>query len=94
MIDEVVNLYGLGLVSEYVGKEGWKFIEFGDVCWEDINGDNKINGFDCEVVGNIFLKVIGGFFLIFFWKGIFFYVCFDYVLGYIFYNDLVVCILG
>lgn len=29
----------------------------GDVCWEDINGDGVINGYDRQVVGNIFPKV-------------------------------------
>lgn len=60
-IDEVANLYGPGLAAQYAGKEGWQPIEPGDVCWEDINGDGVINGYDRQVVGNIFPKITGGF---------------------------------
>lgn len=94
MIDEVANLYGPGLASEYAGKEGWKPIEPGDVCWEDINGDNKINGLDREVVGNIFPKVTGGFSSTLSWKGISLYARFDYALGHTLYNDLAARTLG
>ena len=51
-IDEVANLYGPGLAAQYAGKEGWQPIEPGDVCWEDINGDGVINGYDRQVVTN------------------------------------------
>lgn len=88
VIDEVANLYGPGLASQYEGKQGWRPIEPGDVCWKDINGDNKINGLDREVVGNIFPKVTGGFSTTLDWKGISLYARFDYALGHTLYNDL------
>lgn len=87
-IDEVANLYGPGLANEYAGKEGWKPIEPGDVCWEDMNGDNVINGLDREVIGNIFPKVTGGFSTTLSWKGLSLYSRFDYALGHTLYNDL------
>ena len=67
VIDEVANLYGPGMANEinpqtgvtYAESNGWKPIEPGDVCWEDINKDGKINSLDRAVVGNIFPKVTG-----------------------------------
>ena len=60
VIDEVANLYGPGMANEinpqtgvtYAESNGWKPIEPGDVCWEDINKDGKINSLDRAVVGN------------------------------------------
>lgn len=34
----------------------------GDVLWDDKNGDNVINSYDRQVVGNIYPKWTGGFF--------------------------------
>lgn len=41
----------------YKESSGWQPIEPGDACWEDINGDNIINGYDRSVMGNIFPNV-------------------------------------
>ena len=50
-IDNIAKLYGPGLADEvnpqtgvlYKNSTGWKAIEPGDVCWEDINEDGIIN---------------------------------------------------
>ncbi len=94
VIDEVANLYGPGLAAQYEGKEGWKPIQPGDVCWEDINGDGVINGLDREVVGNIFPKVTGGFSTTLRWKDLSLYARFDYAIGHTLYNDLAARNLG
>ena len=60
----------------------------GDACWEDINGDNVINGYDRSVMGNIFPNVTGGFSTTFGYKGLSLYARFDYALGHTLYNDL------
>ena len=60
-VDEVANLYGPNKAAEYAGKPGWKPIEPGDVLWDDKNGDNVINSYDRQVVGNIYPKWTGGF---------------------------------
>lgn len=93
-IDEVANLYGPGLAAQYAGKEGWQPIEPGDVCWEDINGDGVINGYDRQVVGNIFPKVTGGFSTTLGYKNLSLYARFDYALGHTIYNDLAARSLG
>lgn len=93
-IDEVANLYGPGLAGEYEGKKGWRPIEPGDVLWKDINGDNKINGLDREVVGNMFPKVTGGFTTTFGYKDLSLSARFDYALGHTLYNDLAARSLG
>ena len=68
-VDEVANLYGPGLADQinpatgktYKESSGWQPIEPGDACWEDINGDNIINGYDRSVMGNIFPECHGWF---------------------------------
>lgn len=94
LVDEVANLYGPGMADQYAGKEGWKPIEPGDVAWEDINGDGKINGLDRQVVGNIFPKMTGGFSTTLGYKGVSLYARFDYALGHTIYNDLAARSLG
>lgn len=47
--------------AEYAGKQGWKPIEPGDVCWEDMDGNDVIDSYDRYVVGNIFPNITGGF---------------------------------
>ena len=77
-VDEVANLYGPGLADQinpatgktYKESSGWQPIEPGDACWEDINGDNIINGYDRSVMGNIFPNVTGGFSTTFGYKGL------------------------
>ena len=93
-IDEVANLYGPGMASQYAGKPGWKAIEPGDVYWDDINGDGVINGYDRQVVGNVFPTVTGGFSTTLGYKGISMYARFDYALGHTIYNDLAARSLG
>ncbi|WP_455593026.1 SusC/RagA family TonB-linked outer membrane protein [Bacteroides sp.] len=93
-VDEVANLYGPGVADKYAGKEGWKPIEPGDVCWEDINGDGVINGYDRMVVGNIFPNITGGFSTTLGYKGVSLYARFDYALGHTIYNDLAARSLG
>lgn len=96
VIDEVANLYGPGMANEinpqtgvtYAESNGWKPIEPGDVCWEDINKDGKINSLDRAVVGNIFPKVTGGFSTTLSYKNWSLYARFDYALGHTIYNDL------
>ena len=95
-IDEVANLYGPGLADKinpatgvtYAKSNGWKPIEPGDVCWEDMNEDGIINGYDRKVVGNIFPKVTGGFSTTLSYKNLSLYARFDYALGHTIYNDL------
>lgn len=95
-IDEVASLYGPGLADQinpntgktYRESSGWQPIEPGDVCWEDMNGDDTINGYDRYVVGNVFPNVTGGFSTTFGYKGISLYARFDYALGHTIYNDL------
>lgn len=101
-IDEVANLYGPGLADQinpqtnkpYKESAGWQPIEPGDACWEDINGDNIINGYDRSVVGNIFPNITGGFSTTFGYKGISLYARFDYAMGHTLYNDLKARTLG
>lgn len=93
-IDEVANLYGPGLAEQYAGKEGWKPIQPGDVCWEDMNNDGIINGYDRQVVGNIFPDITGGFSTTLGYKGLSLYARFDYALGHTIYNDLAARSLG
>lgn len=93
-VDEVANLYGPGVADKYAGKEGWKPIEPGDVCWDDINGDGVINGYDRMVVGNIFPNITGGFSTTLGYKGVSLYARFDYALGHTIYNDLAARSLG
>ena len=96
VIDEVASLYGSGMADQinpstgktYAESDGWKPIEPGDVCWEDINKDNKINSLDRDVVGNIFPKVTGGFSTTLSYKNLSLYARFDYALGHTIYNDL------
>lgn len=93
-IDEVANLYGPGKAAEKAGQPGWKPIEPGDVCWEDINEDGIINGYDRSVVGNIFPNITGGFSTTFGYKGVSLYARFDYALGHTLYDDLAARTLG
>ena len=93
-VDEVGKLYGPGLESQYKGKEGWKPIEPGDVCWEDMDGDGKITSYDQKVIGNVFPKVTGGFSSTMSYKGFSFYARFDYALGHTIYNELLARSLG
>lgn len=88
LIDEVANLYGPGKAAEYKDKAGWKPIEPGDVCWEDVNGDGVINSYDRVVVGNMFPNVTGGFSTTVSYKNLSLYARFDYSLGHTIYNDL------
>ena len=78
----------------YKESTGWQPIEPGDVCWEDMNGDDVINGYDRYVVGNIFPNITGGFSTTFGYKGISLYARFDYALGHTLYNDLAARSLG
>lgn len=94
IIDEVANLYGPGRAAEYADKAGWKPIEPGDVCWEDMNGDGVINNRDQKVIGNIFPNVTGGFSTTFSYKGLSLYGRFDYALGHTLYNDLAARTMG
>ena len=95
-IDEVAYLYGPGMKDQinpttgvtYGESDGWKPIEPGDVCWEDINEDGIINSLDRRVVGNYLPKVTGGFTTTFAYKNLSLYARFDYALGHTIYNDL------
>lgn len=96
LIDEVASLYGPGMADQinpttgktYQESDGWKPIEPGDVCWEDVNKDGIINSYDRVVVGNIYPKVTGGFSTTLSYKGLSLYARFDYALGHTIYNDL------
>lgn len=95
-IDEVAKLYGPGLANEinpatgktYATSAGWKPIEPGDVCWEDVNQDGTINSLDKSVLGNIFPNVTGGFSTTLTYKNVSLYARFDYALGHTIYNHL------
>lgn len=101
-IDEVNLLYGPGLANEinpvtgktYATSNGWKPIEPGDVCWGDMDGDNKITSYDRKIIGNYLPNVTGGFSTTFGYKGISLYARFDYALGHTLYNDLLARSLG
>ena len=93
-VDEVANLYGPNKAAEYAGKPGWKPIEPGDVLWDDKNGDNIINSYDRQVVGNIYPKWTGGFSTTLNYKNWSLYGRFDYAVGHTIYNDLKARILG
>ncbi len=93
-IDNVANLYGPGKAAEYAGKPGWQPIEPGDVLWNDVDGNDVIDGLDREVVGNIFPNITGGFSTTFKYKGLSLYARFDYALGHTIYNDLMARTLG
>ena len=95
-VDDIAHLYGPGLADKinpatgktYKESNGWKPIEPGDVCWEDVNGDGHISQLDRVVVGNIFPNVTGGFTTTFGYKNVSLYARFDYSLGHTIYNDL------
>lgn len=95
-VDDIAHLYGPGLADQinpatgkkYKESNGWKPIEPGDVCWEDVNGDGHISQLDRVVVGNIFPNVTGGFTTTFGYKNVSLYARFDYSLGHTIYNDL------
>ena len=101
-IDNVANLYGPGLADQinpvtkktYRESDGWKPIEPGDVCWEDMDGNQVIDSHDRYVVGNIFPNITGGFSTTLNYKGISLYARFDYALGHTLYNDLKARTLG
>ena len=95
-IDEVANLYGPGMANQivpgltttYAETAGWKPIEPGDVCWEDVNEDGIINSLDRVVIGNYLPKVTGGFTTTIAYKNLSLFARFDYALGHTIYNDL------
>ncbi|MDO4181175.1 MAG: TonB-dependent receptor [Bacteroidales bacterium] len=101
-VDEVGKLYGPGLKNEinpttgltYEKSSGWKPIEPGDVCWEDMDNDGKITTYDRKVIGNYLPNITGGFSTTFGYKGISLYARFDYALGHTLYNDLLARSLG
>lgn len=101
-IDEVNLLYGPGLANEtnpatgkkYAESNGWKPIEPGDVCWEDMDEDGKITSYDRKVIGNYLPNVTGGFSTTLSYKGLSLYARFDYALGHTLYNDLLARSLG
>lgn len=101
-IDEVNLLYGPGLANEinpktgktYAASNGWKPIEPGDVCWEDMDEDGKITTYDRKIIGNYLPNITGGFSTTFGYKGISLYARFDYALGHTLYNDLLARSLG
>ena len=101
-VDEVANLYGPGLADQinpstgktYRESQGWKPIEPGDVCWEDMDGDGKITIYDKKVIGNYLPKVTGGFSTTVKWKGLSLYGRFDYAIGHTLYNGYLARVLG
>lgn len=101
-VDQIASLYGPGLADEinpatgktYKESNGWKPIEPGDVCWEDMDGDNKITSYDKKVIGNYLPKVTGGFSTTVKWKGLSLYARFDYALGHMLYNGYKARVLG
>ena len=89
-------MYGPGLADEvnpqtgvlYKNSTGWKAIEPGDVCWEDINEDGIINSLDRKVLGNSRPTVTGGWTSTLSYKNLSLFARFDYALGHTIYNDL------
>ena len=61
---------------------------------DDKNGDNIINSYDRQVVGNIYPKWTGGFSTTLNYKNWSLYGRFDYAVGHTIYNDLKARILG
>lgn len=101
-VDNVNNLYGPGMADKinpatgktYRESNGWKPIEPGDVCWEDMDNDGKITSYDRRVIGNYLPNVTGGFSTTFSYKGLSLYARFDYALGHLLYNDFMARSLG
>lgn len=93
-IDNIANLYGPGKADEYKDKEGWKPIQPGDVCWDDIDGNGIIDTPDRVVIGNVFPNVTGGFSTTLDYKSFKLYARFDYALGHTLYNDLAARTMG
>lgn len=95
-IDEVANLYGPGMADQinpltgktYKESTGWKPIEPGDVCWEDVNEDGVISSLDRKVLGNSLPTVTGGFSTTLAYKGLSLYARFDYALGHKIWNSV------
>lgn len=101
-IDQVGKLYGPGLAEQinpqtgktYRTSSGWKPIEPGDVCWEDMDGDNQITTYDQKVIGNYLPNVTGGFSTTLAYKGLSLYARFDYALGHTLYNEFLARSIG
>lgn len=101
-VDEIANLYGPDLADQinprtgktYKKSNGWKPIEPGDVCWEDMDGDNKITSYDKKIIGNYMPKVTGGFSTTVAYKNLSLYARFDYALGHTLYNGYKARVLG
>ena len=93
-IDEIAKTYGPGQADQtnpetgkkYSESSGWKALTPGDVCWEDVNGDGKINSLDRKVLGHYLPTVTGGFSTTLAYKGLSLYARFDYALGHKIWN--------
>lgn len=101
-IDQVGKLYGPGLADQinpatkktYRTSSGWKPIEPGDVCWEDMDGDGQITTYDQKVIGNTLPNITGGFSSTMSYKGLSLYARFDYSMGHTIYNGYLARVLG
>ena len=101
-IDQVGKLYGPGLADQinpatgktYKTSSGWKPIEPGDVCWEDMDGDGQITTYDQRVEGNYLPSVTGGFSSTWAYKGLSLYTRFDFALGHTLYNEFMARSIG
>ena len=101
-IDRVGKLYGPGLADQinpttgktYRTSSGWKPIEPGDVCWDDMDGDGEITTYDQKVIGNYLPNITGGFSTTLGYKGLSLYARFDYALGHTLYNEFLARSLG
>ena len=101
-IDQVGKLYGPGLADQinpatgktYKTSNGWKPIEPGDVCWEDMDSDGQITTYDQKVIGNYLPSITGGFSTTLGYKGLSLYARFDYALGHTLYNEFLARSIG
>ena len=77
-------LYGPNLWSQLSDADKAKGlpIQPGDVIWKDVNGDNIIDNYDLQKVGNVTPKFFGGLNTTLSYKGLKFYARMDYALGY------------
>jgi TonB-linked SusC/RagA family outer membrane protein len=77
-------LYGPNLWNQLSDADKAKGfpIQPGDVIWKDINGDNIIDNYDLEKVGNVTPKFFGGLNTTLTYKGLKLYARMDYSLGY------------